>query len=304
MRTYTEAEKCMMLLYAPLGQEPPLRKPLFKHLREMLKVVGQGEGTDVTPEELRRLGLNDEDAKIVLGRLERREALEEHLRFLKRKGISLLTRISPEYPCRLREVLGDSAPMILYCAGETALFETECVSLVGSRSLRTPGENFAVTLGKTAAAENLTLVSGGAAGADTAGFLGAYRAGGRAILFVADSLAERMRRMDGELASGRLLLVSEYGFDQGFSALRAHSRNRLIHAMGQKTFIAQSDYGCGGTWTGTVENLKHGWSQCFVSVEEPEDPGAKGLVERGCLPLTIENMKDLREQSGGQISLY
>ena len=146
--------------------------------------------------------------------------------------------------------------MLLFCAGNLELLDTECVSLVGSRKLRTPGRQFARTLGQRAAEQGFTYVSGGAAGADTEGFCGAMGAGGRAVLFLADSLLGRMKRLRRELAAGRLLLISEQGCDLSFSAQRAHSRNRLIHAMGRKVFVAQSDYGSGGTWSGTVENLK------------------------------------------------
>lgn len=304
MRTYSDAEKCMMLLYAPLGEQAPLRKPLFRELRQMLTVLGQAEGEQVTRQELSRLGLSPEDAELVLSRLDTEEALEEHLRQLRRQGITLVTRISPEYPQKLRGALGDSAPMLLYCAGNLSLFQREGVSLVGSRALREPGYVFSRRVGAAAAREGLLLISGGAEGADTEGFLGAYEQGGSALLFVADSLLQRKIEMRKELASGRLLLVSEYGFDQHFSALRAHSRNRLIHAMGEKTFVAQSDYGAGGTWSGTMENLKHGWSPVFVCLDEPEDPGAKGLAERGAVPVKQAELGFLRDLTSEQTRLF
>ena len=194
--------------------------------------------------------------------------------------------------------------MLLYCAGDLSLFQTECAALVGSRRLRQPGRRFAEALGKAAAQQNLTYVSGGAAGADTVGLDSAMAAGGQAIVFVADSLKARMAQMARILQTGRLLLVSEYGFDQEFSAQRAYSRNRLIHAMGQKVFVAQSDYGKGGTWNGVIENLKNGWSPVYMCDLEPEDPGTRGLLERGCHAAPLAELADLRALQRGQIGLF
>ena len=100
--------------------------------------------------------------------------------------------------------------MLLYCAGAAGLFQETCMSLVGSRQLRGPGRAFARRLGAAMAAEGITYVSGGAAGADTEGFQSALHAGGHALLYLADSLAEQASRMKEALTIGRVLLVSEY----------------------------------------------------------------------------------------------
>lgn len=307
MRNYSEAEKCMLLLFAPLGVERPLSRRAYQGIAKAIAALGSGDGgsrRDVTRRDLERLGASEEDAGCILDRLEQEDVLEQYLRKLRGQGITPLTRVTLEYPRRLRQVLGSHASMLLYCAGNLRLFETECVSLVGSRQLRMPGWRFAQTLGRTAALERLTYVSGGAAGADTAGYEGAIENGGRAIVFVADSLEKRMEQERTALESGRLLLVSEYGPDQPFSAQRAHSRNRLIHAMGQKTFVAQSDYGSGGTWNGVLENLEGGWSPVFMCNEEPENLGTRTLIERGCQPIRTVELKRLRELGGSQMRLF
>ena len=78
----------------------------------------------------------------------------------------------------------------------------------------------------------------------------------------------------------------------------------MIHAMGRKVFVAQSDYGSGGTWSGTVENLKAGWSPVYVCGAEPEDPGISGLASRGAFPVLREELTDLRKLEPGQLSLF
>lgn len=297
MRRYTEAERCMLLLFAPLAGEKALSSAEFQRMEQTLAVLGPalaGLDGDLTEQELTRLGVKPQWAERILFRLEQGAALDRQLKLLAGRGITPITRISEEYPQRIRETLGPRGPVLLYCAGNLSLLQRECISLVGSRHLRPKGMRFARALGAQAAQEGLVYVSGGASGADTEGFEGAMEQGGSAILFLPDSLMMRMRGMKGLLASGRLLLVSEYGYAMNFSGQRAYARNRLIHAMGQKTFVAQADYGRGGTWNGVMENLKNGWSPVYMCNEEPEDKGTCGLIERGCHPVRQEELKQLR----------
>ncbi len=75
------------------------------------------------------------------------------------------------------------------------------------------------------------------------------------------------------------MYLAEQAYDAPFSTPRALGRNYLIHAMGEKTLVAQCRAGSGGTWDGTTENLKHGWSPVFV--HDDGTPGAGALIERG-----------------------
>ena len=304
MRAMTGAERTMLLLFARLGEEKPLSQEVYLHMMRMLEILGESEpDRELDLEELRRLGAKDGEARLILSRLERQTALGLHLDYLARRSIRVITRVSPEYPRRLRETLRDRAPMLLYCAGNLTLLQQECVSLVGSRKLRGTGRDFARRLGETAAKEDLIYVSGGAEGADAEGWQAAREAGGGAILFLPDSLERRMERYRKELDAGRLLLVSEDGPEESFSIARAYARNRLIHAMGEKTFVAQSDYGTGGTWQGVMENLRHDWSPLFVCAGEPEDQAVQSLIAMGCTPLLTEELHDLDGLSGDQLKI-
>ena len=309
MRNYTQAEKCLLMLFGLSGEERPLRKSLYHQMFRAFM------GRDISCEEpyrevdlssLMRLGCTREEAESILLRLSREDALEQYLRNLWQKGICVTTRISPDYPVRLRRVLGDQAPPVLWYAGNSSLFSAPCISLVGSRELRIPGLEFARAAGGQIAAMNRCYCSGGAKGADTVGYEAALAAGGSAVLFLADSLLSAKERSiyRSGLAEGRLLLVSQEGFDESFTKFRALGRNRLIHGMGEKTLVAQSDYGVGGTWSGTLENLKNGWSPVFVCGEEPDDPGVSGLVELGAIPVRIQSLLNLEALRPHQVGIF
>ncbi len=309
MRTYSAAENCLLLLYGLPVEGKRLRPQLFRRLFQALSALGAAEGAEtgdeLTEQELLRLGCTREEAETVLHRLAQEDALEPWRKKLFQMGVVPLTRISPEYPQRLRETLGDQAPLVLFCGGNLSLFSEPCISLVGSRQLREKGKAFASAAGNAIGEGGCVYCSGGARGADTIGYQSCLRAGGRAVVFLADSLIGNMTRdIYGQaLAEGRVLLVSEDGWDELFSTPRALSRNRLIHALGEKVLVAQTDYGTGGTWNGTMENLKAGWSPVLVSAEEPEDPGAKGLAERGGILVSIGDLADLGNLGSGQMSL-
>ena len=308
MRSYTQAELCLLLLYALPG-EITLRESLFRRLFRALEALGSAdreENAELDEGELSRLGCKTEESAEILRRLEQRQLLGQYLMKLGQKGIDVTTRISPEYPCRLREILGDRAPLVLFYAGNAALFQENCISLVGSRRLRRPGKTFAYAAGRAIAQQGFCYCSGGAAGADTEGLLGAVSNGGSAVLFLADRLTDHVddRRYQKLLREQRAVLVSEQGPDLEFSAPRAMSRNRLIHAMGQKVLVAQSDYGSGGTWNGTIENLKAQWSSVWMFDGEPDDPGTRGLIERGAAPIALSNLNNLSTLGTQQTSLF
>ena len=308
MRSYSQAELCLLLLYALPG-ENILRESLFRKLFRTLEALGPADRTEdaeLDKAELLRLGCRPEEVAEILRRLDQRQMLGQYLMKLGQKGISVTTRISTEYPLRLREILGDRAPLVLFYTGNAALFQEKCISLVGSRQLRAPGKAFARAAGQAIARQGFCYCSGGASGADTEGLLGGVSAGGSAVVFLADRLTDHLtdRRYHPLLKNQRVVLVSEQGPELEFSAARAMSRNRLIHAMGQKVLVAQSDYGSGGTWNGTMENLKSQWSPVWMFAGEPDDSGARGLIERGAAPIALSDLNDLSALWKEQTSLF
>lgn len=149
-------------------------------------------------------------------------------------------------------------PPALFCRGDTALLGTRCVALVGSRQLRPDNRRFAVQAGKLAAAEGFTLVSGGAAGADTAAQEACLAAGGRVSLPLCRTVCWIIPR------GKTCCIAARAAMSCPFSTPRALARNCLIHAMGEKTLVAQCAEGTGGTWSGSQWNLRRGMSELYV----------------------------------------
>lgn len=213
---------------------------------------------ELTLKDFLRLGYGREMAERILSLLSAEEQLQYYLKRGQNAGCIPITRVSEDYPGILRQRLGMDCPGCLWAKGDLRILNTSGIALVGSRELLQPNLEFARSVGIHAARFGLTLISGNARGADRTAQEACLEAGGKVISIVADELWKQPLRKN-------ILYLSEDGFGEAFSAQRAISRNRCIHAMGQVVFVAQASLGKGGTWDGTVKNLRKGMSPvvCF-----------------------------------------
>ena len=105
------------------------------------------------------------------------------------------------------------------------------------------------------------VVSGGAKGIDSIAENEALSCGSTAVAYLSDSLLRKMRSsaVIRPVQDGTLVLLSVVKPDAGFQAGIAMMRNRYVYAQSSGTVIVRSDFNKGGTWSGAVDNLKHGW---------------------------------------------
>ena len=287
----TAGEQGLLLLCCALpdDEDRPLTAAQLQELSRRVRALGPG-GEDplreLTARDLARLGYAPEQCGRITRLLSREKQLEQYLRAAERNGIFPVTRLSARYPARLRQTLGQRCPAVLFAKGDEALLSARCMSVVGSRELTEGGRAFAEAAGRLIAASGFALCSGGAMGADRAAQDACLTAGGSAVLFPAGSLLDCPAR-------AHVLCLAEQGYDLPFSAQRALTRNHFIHAMGEKTLVAQCRAGAGGTWDGTTENLKRGWSPVFVNADG--SGGAEALIARGAVPVrTLRSLDDLQ----------
>ena len=287
-------ERGFLLLTSHLGN--PDRKvltvPQLRTLAERMRNAPPPDRErELEPGDLVYLGYSLDMARRIVDLLEEQELLERYLARGKRRGCIPITWVSQEYPAVLRSRLGDDAPGCLWALGDLSLLEGPKISLVGSRDLDPENLKFAREAGRQAALQGNTLVSGNARGADTAAQESCLAAGGRVVSIVADNLGEIQPRQN-------VLYLSELDFDEGFSSQRALSRNRCIHALGGKTLVAQSSLRKGGTWDGTVKNLRFGWSPVFCFDDGSE--ASMLLQEMGASGISGENLENLNSLTPNQ----
>lgn len=294
----TPAERGFLLLTSNLGN--PGRKPLtVAQFRELMdrshRISSRDLSRDVEVCDFVSVGYSSGFARHIIDLLRDEELLERYIIRSRKQDCVPLTRASEGYPLAVRKRLGADSPGVLWAKGDLNFLEGPAVALVGSRDLREENRVFAEEVGRQAALQGLTLVSGNARGADKAAQNACLKEGGRVISVVADSLAEHRRKEN-------VLYLSEDSFDEDFSAQRALSRNRVIHTLGRMVFVAQSDLHKGGTWDGTVKNLRRDWSP-VVGFRDGSEAMCE-LEQMGAYLIGPEDLRDFCTLQKNQTTLF
>jgi DNA processing protein len=135
-----------------------------------------------------------------VGRAEAERCAGEVLELLKQRNIhrfGIRVHHAGDYPPRLRDA---KYPVeLLYYRGAWELTETKCMAVVGTRNPTPDGIERASRLARELVARDYTVVSGLAAGIDTAAHRSAIEAKGRTIAVVGTPLGEVYPRENAEL---------------------------------------------------------------------------------------------------------
>lgn len=287
MNQLTAGEYGFLLLTSRLGN--PDRKPLTPaQLRDLTTRVechpGREPDRPVQARDFLSMGYEPRMAQHLADLLQEDALLQWYLNWAEKENAVPITRATEGYPLLMRKRLGNDSPGCLWARGDRKLLEKPTIALVGCRDLREENRRFAEEVGYQAAKQGLVLVSGNARGADKTAQNACLAAGGQVISVVADSLLDHTPREN-------LLYLSENSFDESFSSQRALRRNRVIHSLGRMVFVAQSNLEKGGTWDGTVNNLRKGYSNvaCFRDGSE----ASARLEARGAFLVDAEDLRDL-----------
>ena len=294
----TGAERGFLLLTSHLGDptRPVLTTAQFRMLADRVSHAAvPPDDRELRISDLISLGYGRDMAGRILRLLAEEDLLRHYLSRGKRLDCVPVTRVTEDYPLILRQRLGLDSPGTLWAKGDLSLLNPPAIALVGSRELREENRAFAEAVGYQAAVQGLTLISGNARGADMTAQKACLDAGGCVISVVADELAAHRNRE-------RVLYLSEEDFDAPFSAQRALSRNRVIHALGEKTFVAQCNCGFGGTWDGTVKNLRNRWSDVYCFHDGSE--AMRLLEQMGANPVDMDALASFYDLQKKEDNLF
>ncbi|MDO4744543.1 MAG: DNA-processing protein DprA [Clostridia bacterium] len=167
-------------------------------------------------------------------------------------GIRIITMESEEYPERLKNI--NLPPRILFAKGAKLCLDNEVgVSVVGCRKPTDHGKSFARLLGKSMAANNITVISGMAEGIDGQAHLGALDAGGKTIAVLAGSVDhvypachEKLYR---EILQNGGTVLSERPPGTPVQKYFYQQRNRIIIGLSQGTVIVEGKEASGTSIT-------------------------------------------------------
>lgn len=287
----TPQDQAILLLTASLGRaDAENARPLSNS--EWARFAVWLKDHDLTPASLLASGWKDVVAgwtnpAVPLARLEallnRGAALGLALEKWQRAGLWVLTRSDDDYPERLKKRLGARAPAALFGCGNRHLLKAGGIAVVGSRKADDEDLRFAEDLGRQAAEQGRTVVSGGGRGIDQSAMLGALEREGTAVGVLADNLlrSATSAKYRKYLGSNDLALVTPFYPEAGFHVGNAMSRNKYIYCLADAAVAVSSTPERGGTWNGAVENLKAAWVPLWIKRNDSPASGNAELVRQG-----------------------
>ncbi len=157
---------------------------------------------------------------------------------------AIITYAHPFYP---PIVYRSSYPVpLLYARGSLQVLKSQStVACVGSRKIRLPYATLHAAFVRHACSHGFTIVSGFATGADTIGHEAAWRSAGQTTCVMPGGLDRPFPPENRELWETFLhyagaVLVSEFAFGTGASALTLRKRNKLIVSCALGVLVSQS----------------------------------------------------------------
>lgn len=210
--------------------------------------------------------------------------LQYELDNLNQQGIWLLTYLDNEYPKILKKKMRSHAPKLLFGSGPIEYLSRGGLALLGSQSANKVALQFAESLSMRCAKENLMLITGGSKGAESLVLETVLKNGGNAVAVVPDTLLSRCYTdlLSDAIREGRLTVISPFHPRSGFASNKLKDRNSIIFTLCDYAVIIASDLNRGGTFSGTVTELKRRKPlPIFAYVSNPESAGNRALIEMG-----------------------
>lgn len=202
--------------------------------------------------------------------------------------IHIISKGDDAYPLSLSEKLGSKAPDKLYCMGNLALLQKKSVGFCGSRNASEKGLEAADDCSQQAAASDVVVVSGNAAGVDFHAHLEALKAGGETILVLPEGINSFNIRKPfrKHWDWSRALVVSQFEPDTPWRSYHAMARNKVILGLSCAMIVIEAG-DRGGTLDAGKSTLEVNMP-LFVARYADAGEQAKGneiLISLGGIPL-------------------
>jgi DNA processing protein len=163
------------------------------------------------------------------------------------------------YPERVKVIMGKKAPKHLYMVGNIELLNMAGLGFCGSRKSSQKGLENAQDCSNQAAHNNVSVVSGNAAGVDFEAHYNCLKSGGKTILVLPEGINHfRIKKaLEPVWDWSRVLVISQFEPDEPWKAFRAMTRNQLIIALSRVMIVIEAGEK-GGTLNAGKETLKSG----------------------------------------------
>ncbi|MBB4661435.1 DNA processing protein [Conexibacter arvalis] len=202
------------------------------------------------------------------------DQLEEHVHAWEREGFGVVTVLDDDYPANLRTVY--DRPPALFVRGRLQEHDERSVALVGTRSASPEGLEKAREIARELVAAEYVVVSGLAAGIDTAAHTAALEAGGRTVAVIGTGLRHSFPRANARLQEqiGREhAVISQFWPGQEGRRWTFPQRNAVMSGFSRATVVVEASHTSGARMQARLARehgrpvfllralLEHRWAQ-------------------------------------------
>jgi len=186
------------------------------------------------------------------------DGLENYVHALEEEGIHLMTVLDARYPVNLRMV--HDRPPVLFVRGALDAHDERSVAVVGTRKATTEGLETARAIARELVTADYVVVSGLAAGIDTAAHTAALEVGGRTLAVIGTGLREVFPRANHALQQRigiDAAVVSQFWPGQGPRRWTFPRRNAVMSGFARATVVVEASHTSGARMQARLA-LEHG----------------------------------------------
>lgn len=188
------------------------------------------------------------------------------------------------YPPTLPRLLGSRAPQRIYSMGNLDLLTRPGVGFCGSRKASAKGLGVAADCAGQLARQGFVVISGYAAGVDSAAHKAALEAGGLTIVVLPEGLDHfRIRKtLTEDWDWSRVLVLSPFASEAVWRSYQAMQRNDIVIALSRAMIVIEAG-ATGGTLQAGLSTRKLGLPLFVVDYDNmnTEAPGNAELIRLG-----------------------
>ena len=291
MNNFTYAAVLLNAIRAPYG--------IFKKLCENYEPDELFKGEKFWEE----LGLN-QNHQLKLSGLIINDWAKREIDNVKKFNARFITANEIDYPAKLKDLSDPPIGLYVKGGGEKNIL-LPSVAVVGTRKCSDYARNTAMNIAKALAQKNITVISGGARGIDTAGHRGALSEDGVTIAVFGTGIDKVYPTENRDLFSRiveRGAIISEFPMGTGGESWHFPERNRIIVGMASRVVVVESPDGGGAMLTAraALELGREVWS-VPGRITDDVCRGSNQLFNEGAKALTgiqdfIEKISGTHEQ--------
>ncbi len=222
-----------------------------------------------------------------------RDDIDQKAYEMSQEGTDAIFFSASDFPQNLISNHRPIAPIIFYRGNKDLLYR-DGVGMCGSRHVSARGLDAASRCGALATEKGMTVVSGYAAGVDTATHLAALRSGGSTVVVLAEGMDHfRIKRaFSDDFDWDRIVVVSQFAPSQPWRAHAAMARNGIIFGLPKALLVVEAGEK-GGTLAAGEGALKLGRTVIAVEFGEETPPGNRVLIDKGAWAVsTPQQLRD------------